>query len=211
MAIREETGTYRELFGRALRKPLALTIMLAIIQQVTGINTVLHYGLWCRHLCGTRRRQRLASDGHDRARGVINLLFTIVGLLIIDKVGYRPLLLTATGGMGLCLVIFSAMLRYLLGRSVLVLVPVLGYVACFAFGLGTDVWVCLAEFFPTASADAPCPLPPRLPHQDWRFGSMCGICRRPPEPATLLLRSLRQAKYRSWFTKRDEEPQSGRF
>ena len=80
--------------------------------------------------------------------GVVNLLFTIVGLLLIDKLGRRPLLLTATGGMGICLVAFSALLHYMPGRSALLLVPVLGYVAFFAFGLGTGVWVCLAELFP---------------------------------------------------------------
>src|ERR1035437_5250420 len=43
-AIREESGTSRELLGRALRKPLVLAIMLAIIQQITGVNLVMYYG-----------------------------------------------------------------------------------------------------------------------------------------------------------------------
>jgi fatty acid desaturase len=50
--------------------------------------------------------------------------------------------------MGLCLVAFAAMSRTFPGRSELLLIPLLGYVACFAFGLGTGVWVCLAELFP---------------------------------------------------------------
>jgi hypothetical protein len=62
--------------------------------------------------------------------------------------------------MGMCLVAFSAMLHYLPGRSALLLVPVLGYVACFAFGLGTAVWVCMAEPFPNRIRGAACPLPP---------------------------------------------------
>jgi SP family arabinose:H+ symporter-like MFS transporter len=145
-SLTEEMGTYRELLSHALRKPLVLTIMLAIIQQVTGINTVLYYGaiVFAEH-GGASASQAI---GMNVMVGIVNLLFTVVALLAIDRLGRRPLLLTATGGMGLCLLVFAGMLHYLPGRSALLLVPVLGYVACFAFGLGTGVWVCLAELFP---------------------------------------------------------------
>jgi SP family arabinose:H+ symporter-like MFS transporter len=145
-AIQEETGTYRELLGKALRKPLVLAVMLAIIQQITGVNTVLYYGaiIFAEHT-GASASQAI---GMNVVVGLVNLVFTIVGLLLIDRLGRRPLLLAATGGMGLCLVAFAAMLHTMPGRSALLLVPVLGYVACFAFGLGTAVWVCLAELFP---------------------------------------------------------------
>ncbi len=146
MGTQEDTGTYRELLGRALRKPLVLTIMLAIIQQVTGINTVMYYGaiLFAQH-AGASAAQAI---GMNVLVGVVNLLFTLVGLALIDRLGRRPLLLTATGGMAVCLVGFGLMLHFLPGRSALLLLPVLGYVAFFAFGLGTGVWVCLAELFP---------------------------------------------------------------
>jgi SP family arabinose:H+ symporter-like MFS transporter len=144
--ISEETGTYRELLSVGLRKPLVLTIMLAIIQQLTGINTVLYYGaiLFTEH-AGANAGQAI---GMNVSVGVVNLLFTIVALFAIDRLGRRPLLLIATGGMGVCLTIFAAMLRWLPGNSELLLLPLLGYVACFAFGLGSAVWVCLAELFP---------------------------------------------------------------
>jgi MFS family permease len=80
--------------------------------------------------------------------GIINLVFTLAALLLIDRLGRRPLLLTATAGMGVCMTIFAAMLRWTPERSGLLLIPVLGYVTCFAFGFGPGVWVCLAEFFP---------------------------------------------------------------
>jgi SP family arabinose:H+ symporter-like MFS transporter len=145
-AISEESGTYRELLSHALRKPLALTIALAIIQQVTGINTVLYYGsiVFAEH-AGASASQAI---GLNVMVGVVNLIFTVVALLAIDRLGRRPLLLTATAGMGISLAVFAGLLRYLPGHAVLLLVPVLGYVACFAFGLGTGVWVCLAELFP---------------------------------------------------------------
>jgi SP family arabinose:H+ symporter-like MFS transporter len=144
--INEETGTYSELFGPALRKPLTLAIMLAIIQQITGVNTVLFYGsiLFAEHTGAST----IQAIGMNVIVGAVNLVFTIVGLFLIDRLGRRPLLLTGTGGMGICLVAFAVMARIFPGRSELLLVPLLGYVACFAFGLGTGVWVCLAELFP---------------------------------------------------------------
>jgi SP family arabinose:H+ symporter-like MFS transporter len=145
-SLSAESGTYRELLDHALRKPLVLTIMLALIQQVTGINTVLYYGsiVFAEHTGATASQ----AIGLNVLVGVVNLLFTVVALFMIDRLGRRPLLLTATAGMGLFLLVFAGMLRYLPGHSLLLLLPVLGYVACFAFGLGTGVWVCLAELFP---------------------------------------------------------------
>jgi SP family arabinose:H+ symporter-like MFS transporter len=145
-AISEETGSYLELLSRSLRKPLVLSIMLAVIQQVTGINTVLYYGaiVFAEH-AGASAGQAV---GMNVLVGLVNLVFTVGALLLIDRLGRRPLLLTATAGMGLCLLAFAAMLRWLPGHSALLLVSVLGYVACFAVGLGSGVWVCLAELFP---------------------------------------------------------------
>lgn len=145
-SLSAESGTYRELFDHALRKPLVLTIMLALIQQVTGINTVLYYGsiVFAEHTGATASQ----AIGLNVLVGVVNLLFTIVALFMIDRLGRRPLLLTATAGMSFSLLVFAGLLHYLPGHSLLLLLPVLGYVACFAFGLGTGVWVCLAELFP---------------------------------------------------------------
>lgn len=145
-SLAAESGTYRELLDHALRKPLILTIMLALIQQVTGINTVLYYGsiVFAEHTGATASQ----AIGLNVLVGAVNLFFTVVALFMIDRLGRRPLLLSATAGMGICLLVFAGMLHYLSGHSALLLLPVLGYVACFAFGLGTGVWVCMAELFP---------------------------------------------------------------
>jgi sugar porter (SP) family MFS transporter len=145
-ALAEETGTYRELLSRSLREPLILTIMLAVIQQITGINTVLYYGaILFADRTGASNSQAI---GMNVAVGIVNVVFTVVALATIDRLGRRPLLLTATAGMGVCLIAFAATLQWLPGHWILLLLPLLGYVACFAFGLGSGVWVCLAELFP---------------------------------------------------------------
>jgi sugar porter (SP) family MFS transporter len=145
-AINEESGTYRELLSSALRRPMVLAIMLAIIQQITGINTVLYYGaiVFAEH-AGASAGQAI---GMNVLVGVVNLVFTVVCFLMIDRLGRRPLLLTATAGMGLCLAAFAALLTWLPGHPALLLAVVLGYVACFAFGLGSGVWVCMSELLP---------------------------------------------------------------
>src|SRR3974390_1902796 len=88
VSIQEETGTYRELFSSSLRKPLVLAVMLAIIQQVTGINTVLYYGaiIFSEHSGATAS----GAIGMNIVVGVVNLGSTILGLLLIDRLGRRP-------------------------------------------------------------------------------------------------------------------------
>lgn len=145
-SISQETGTYRELLTHALRKPLILTILLAMIQQVTGINNVLYYGalIFAEHT-GSGISQ---SIGINVVIGLVNLLCTVVSILLIDRLGRRPLLLGATGGMGLSLTVFAGMLRWMPTNTLLLTIPLLCYVGFFAVGLGPGVWVCLAEFFP---------------------------------------------------------------
>ena len=142
----ETSGSYGELLGQALRKPLTLTVILAIIQQVTGINTVMYYGsMILGEHAGTGTGQAIAMNV---AVGIVNLLFTIVALACVDRMGRRPLLLGSTAGMAICLAGFAATLFWLPAHTALVLLCILGYVAFFAFGLGPGVWVCLAELFP---------------------------------------------------------------
>ena len=145
-AISEESGTYRELLSKRVRTPLVIAVMLAIIQQITGVNTVMYYGnlIFQEHTGATA----LEAFRMNVGVGAINFLFTIFGLLLIDKLGRRPLLLLATSGMAVSLVVFATFLHAPIGHTVWVLAPVLAYVASFAFGLGTGVWVCMAELFP---------------------------------------------------------------
>jgi sugar porter (SP) family MFS transporter len=145
-SIRAESRTFRELLGPALRRPLTLAMMLAIIQQITGINTVLYYGaIVFADYAGASARHAVDMNIYI---GIINLLFTVISITLIDRLGRRPLLLIGTGGMGICLLCFAALLRWVPTHSMLLLLPLLGYVALFAVGLGSGVWVCMAELLP---------------------------------------------------------------
>ena len=145
-AVETERGSVRDLFGRALRRPLAIAVALAVLQQITGINTVLYYGsLIFKDMVGSTTTSAVSVNVFV---GAVNLLATILALAIIDRVGRRPLLMLASAGMALSL--FALGLAFLGAPAPsLVLGLILVYVACFAVGLGPGVWVVMAELFPT--------------------------------------------------------------
>lgn len=146
-AIAAEQGAKISLRQPRLRLPLMIAISLAVLQQITGINTILYYGsiIFTEH---TRAQSAASAIGANAIIGAINFTCTIVALLIIDKVGRKALLLGASSGMAISLMLLSGAL-YLHASSMLILALVLCYVASFAVGLGPGVWVVMSELFPT--------------------------------------------------------------
>jgi len=76
------------------------------------------------------------------------MLFTVVAIVLADKVGRRPLLLVATAGMGFSLVLLGAAFRFPLLPASALLFIILLYIAFFASAMGPLVWVVMAEIFP---------------------------------------------------------------
>jgi len=146
--IAEESGSLRQLLEPGMRRPLAIGVALAILQQVTGINTVLYYGsiIFTEHAGAASAS---AALGANVLVGVTNLVLTVVALATIDRLGRKVLLIAAAAGMGLSLTALGLVFR---GGSVTpssVLAWILCYVACFSFGMGPGVWVVISELFPT--------------------------------------------------------------
>ncbi|HSA96148.1 MAG TPA: sugar porter family MFS transporter [Acidobacteriota bacterium] len=140
-----EEGSFRELFRPAFRRPLLIAIVLAVFQQITGINAILYYAPRIFEGAGF---ERMSAIGQSTIVGLVNMLFTVVAIVLADKVGRRPLLLVATAGMGGSLVLLGAAFKYqFLPPSALLLVILL-YIAFFASAMGPLVWVVMAEIFP---------------------------------------------------------------
>jgi SP family arabinose:H+ symporter-like MFS transporter len=146
-ALADEQGEAASLSQPRLRRPLRIAVVLAVLQQITGINTILYYG----SIIFTEHSGQSASSaiGANALIGGINFAGTVVALFVIDRVGRKPLLLFASGGMALALGALVVGLQvgapgpWLLGLIML-------YVACFAVGLGPGVWVVITEIFPNA-------------------------------------------------------------
>jgi len=146
--IARERGSLAELFQPGLRRPLIIAVALAVLQQITGINTILFYG----SLIFT---ERVASQTAASALwanvmiGFVNLVATLVALAIIDHVGRKPLLLVAAGGMAITEFLLGLLFWLDPGAVFPILCLVLACVVFFAVGLGPGVWVMMSELFPT--------------------------------------------------------------
>jgi len=132
--------------GRRLTGIVALGILLAVLQQVTGINVFLYFGTEIFRKLGSAVDTALLET---IAVGTVNLLFTIVAIATVDRVGRKPLMIAGAGGMGLCLAGMGASAQAGVAAWWM-LVLVLGYIACFAVSVGPVTWVLLTEIFPAA-------------------------------------------------------------
>jgi sugar porter (SP) family MFS transporter len=148
LSLEKEENTKERLWQPRLKIPLIIGISLAILQQITGINTILYYGsiIFTEH--ASNQTVTNALDANTIV-GLINLICTIIALWIIDRVGRKPLLLSASAGMGISLTLL-ALAFYLQLSSSIILTLILFYVACFAIGVGPGVWLLMSELFPTS-------------------------------------------------------------
>ena len=147
-AVATETGTLAELFQPGLRRALWIAVSLAILQQITGINTVLFYGslIFQEHVGGGNASSAIFANV---LVGAINCLATIVALAVIDKIGRRPLLMISSGVMAGGQLALGLAFRSPHPPAALVLGIMLVCAGSFAVGLGPGVWVLLSEIFPT--------------------------------------------------------------
>jgi len=127
------------------RKPIMLAILLAAFNQLAGINAILYYSNDIFHAAGYGR---LSADLQTIAVGATNLVFTLVGLALIDRLGRKTLLLIGAAGMALCLAVVAAIFWGALPKALLI-VMLVGYIAFFAPSQGAVIWVYLSEIFPT--------------------------------------------------------------
>ncbi|PCR91778.1 sugar porter family MFS transporter [Natrinema ejinorense] len=146
--VRTESGTLRDLFEPWVRPMLIVGVGLAAFQQVTGINTVMYYAPTILESTGfADTASILATVGI----GVVNVVMTVVAVLLIDRTGRRPLLLSGLAGMTVMLAVLGVAF-YLPGLSGAIGWIATGslmlYVAFFAIGLGPVFWLLISEIYP---------------------------------------------------------------
>jgi MFS transporter, SP family, xylose:H+ symportor len=123
---------------------VVIGILLAVFQQFVGINVVLYYAPEIFKNMGSGTNQSLLQT---IVVGIINLTFSVLAILVVDRFGRKKLQIIGALGMAFFMLILG-LCFYLNQLGMLAMVAMLGYVACFAFSWGPVVWVLLSELFP---------------------------------------------------------------
>lgn len=148
-------GGIRMLLSRPFHRVLLLGIVIAVFQQWCGTNVIFNYA-----------QEIFANAGYDLGdmlfnivlTGIVNVIFTIVAIYTVDRLGRRKLMLWGAGG--LCLIYAILGLCYFLHvTGLFMVILVVAAIACYAMTLGPITWVLIAEIFPNkvrATAVATC-------------------------------------------------------
>ena len=144
----EESTKLRDLLKPDIRPLLWIGIGLAVFQQFVGINTVIYYAPTILAKTGLTNS---ASIMQTIFVGLTNVVFTIVAVLLLDRVGRRRLLLIGTVGLTVSIIflgVFFASPGLQQHASYLALLALLVYIASFAVGLGPVFWLMISEIYP---------------------------------------------------------------
>jgi sugar porter (SP) family MFS transporter len=145
VASLEGHGSQSEpLFQHRYRFPIFLAVSLAMFNQLSGINAVLYY---LNDIFAKAGFNKVSGDLQAVAVGATNLIFTIVAMSLIDRVGRKTLLLIGSVGCAISLGGVAAV--FLSGhRQDLLIWCLVGFIGSFAFSQGAVIWVYLSEIFP---------------------------------------------------------------
>ena len=140
------TGTkkqgYRAAFKKAVLPAVMIGIGLAVFQQLCGINVVFNYTPRIFQSIGVSQDNQLLQTVFI---GIVNLVFTILAMLLVDKLGRKPLMLI--GSAGLC-ILYIVVVRMLAAGSTQVSWFLLSAIGVYAMSLAPVTWVLISEIFP---------------------------------------------------------------
>lgn len=143
-AARSETKAAAGFWSMRLCKPILLAFLVAFFNQLSGINAILYFAPRIFEMTGLgERAAMLQSVGI----GITNLVFTFVGLWLIDRLGRRTLLYI--GSFGYLISLGLTAWAFLTQHFAIVPVCIFAFIAAHAVGQGTVIWVLIAEIFPT--------------------------------------------------------------
>lgn len=142
-----KSDSLKDFFSRRLLTPLTLAFFIAFFNQLSGINFILYYAPEILERAGLATRDSLFNS---IAIGGINLIFTFVGLYLIDRMGRKNLLII--GGIGYIISLSMVAYAFYAGSGALFLMTfLLMFIAAHAVGQGAVIWVFIAEIFPNKS------------------------------------------------------------
>jgi MFS transporter, SP family, arabinose:H+ symporter len=139
-STRESSGHF---WTRNLRTPILLAILIAFFNQLSGINAILYFAPRIFELTGLGAEAALLQS---IGIGVTNLIFTFIGLWLIDRLGRRTLLYIGSFGY----IVSLGMVAWAFFSQHLSIVPacIFGFIAAHSIGQGAVIWVFISEIFP---------------------------------------------------------------
>ena len=135
------------LFSGRFSKPIAIAFLVAMFNQFSGINAILYYAPRMFELTGLSSADSMFQP---IIIGITNALFTVLGLLLIDRVGRKKLLIAGSIGMSVCLGFVSRSFYMQDFTGYELLIYLMFYIMFFAFSTGAVIWVLIAEVFPNS-------------------------------------------------------------
>ena len=139
-----QTKSKVQFFSQKLKKPILLAFFIAFFNQLSGINAILYFAPRIFEMTGLEEQSALLQSV---GIGVTNLVFTLIGLRLIDRLGRRTLLYVGSFGyiisLGLCAWAFH--------NEMVEIVPycIFAFIAAHAVGQGAVIWVFISEIFPS--------------------------------------------------------------
>ena len=127
-----------------LRVPILLAFLVAFFNQLSGINAILYFAPRIFAMTGLGARAALLQS---IGIGVTNLVFTFVGVSLIDRLGRRTLL--TIGAYGYLLSLGTCAWAFFTAHFAIVPLCIFAFIAAHAIGQGTVIWVLISEIFPT--------------------------------------------------------------
>ncbi len=141
----ELNGVKEKFFTGKYRIPIFAAVMVAIFNQLTGINAVMYYAPRIFEMAEVSRNIALLQSV---AIGFTNMVFTLIAMSIIDRYGRKTLLIIGSVGMAFFLGMVARSFYIQDFEGYAVLIYLLGYIAFFAFSQGAVIWVFISEIFP---------------------------------------------------------------
>jgi sugar porter (SP) family MFS transporter len=138
------TSRFADVFQPRFRKPLAIAMLLAAFAQFSGINVVFYYGTSMLEAAGFQSDRALSGM---TVIGAVNMLFTVIAMKYVDRLGRRLLLQVGTIGAIACLTGIG--IGFQSGASTVLIGLMCAFVGFFAFSLGPIKFIFASEIFPT--------------------------------------------------------------
>lgn len=135
------------LFQKKYSKPIIYAILIATFNQLSGINAILYYAPRIFEMAGVFRDSAMMQS---IVIGLTNLTFTMIGMILIDKVGRKKLIYVGSIGMTISLALVARGFYLDAFGGYYMLACLMGFIAFFAISLGAVIWVLISEVFPNS-------------------------------------------------------------